>query len=182
MNAVAGRLMQRRAGLRPRLWWSLPPRIRRELSVNTSPAARILEIEAVDELATSAPIAPADETAILETYERADPVDDDPDDAFGDAADNQCFELRKPCKPDYSRFAEAVRTKPRPAPAPVHEVPVERAVAAPTVGRTHTNGYFGAKYDLRDKGLLIDCSQCDRALTRTEAAVCRSPFCKAKSA
>lgn len=181
--------MQRRSGLPPRLWWSLPPRVRRTLSVRTSPGARILDIEAVEELVTAPPApAPAPgpdvrleewgEEALLETYEQAEPESMPID----DAGDVEVIELRKPVRPDYARFAEALRSKPRPEPAPVHEVPVERAKQEPAIGRQHTNGCFGARFDLRKKGLLVDCSQCDRALTRTEAAACRSPFCKANVA
>lgn len=182
MNAGVAYLSARDRRMRPKLWWSLPPRLRRALTVQTTKGARILDVEAADELVTSAPAKAAapdpdewGEAALLETYEAPEPEPDPIDDA-GDA---EPIELRKPRELDVGRFVEALRSKPRPAPVPKHEVPVERAKADIQLGRTHTNGCFGARYDLRAKGQLIDCSQCDRALTRQEAAACRSPFCKA---
>lgn len=114
MNAGVAHLTDRDRRLRPKLWYSLPPRIRRALRGQSTAAARILDFEATEELASEMP------------------------------------------------------------------VPLERAKQEPAIGRMHTNGCFGARYDLRVKGLLIDCSQCDRSVTRAESAACSSRFCTAK--
>lgn len=174
-----------RWGVRPRGEIVVPRRLRRAFTVRLRKRfARVLEDDALAELQTRAEPDPAppsdewDEGALLETFERTvDPESNLEVDPDVEHEIDAPIALARPRAIDLQRFAAAVRSKVHTAPA-TRPVALETAKQEPHLGRTHTNGCYGSRFDLRAKGLLIECGQCDRAVTAPEAAACRDRFCK----